>query len=183
MKVLTIQSKDLKISGRVFPDKTKCNHTNALPVYHRLFTNYNMKNRTDYDNFFWGFSKLRKDNLNEAVFRAAEMIGINISDKSTEQILILEVPDEICLITDFYNFSDEIFAYENPNELDSAWENIYSNRDSEKQVIFPYIDEEMIVKQINLKDFTLSFNEFRNARMGAIQDMLKRMNLEIQKTD
>ena len=38
-------------------------------------------------------------------------------EKATENILILEVPDEICLETDFYNFTDEIYAYEHPEQI------------------------------------------------------------------
>ena len=176
MKVLTIQSGDLEIVNRIFPDNTKCNHINALPVYQRLFEDYNTNKKTSYKGFFWAFSDLRTKDLKEAIFRAVEMIGIDISAESKEQVFILEVPDEICLVSDFYNFSDEIYAYENPGELDSMWENIYSTRKSEKQVIFPYIDESMILMQVNLKNFAISFEEARKNKLTEIQEMLNRMS-------
>lgn len=152
IKVLTIQSEELKLRGRVYPNGN-CNHSHALPIYKRLFDDYNKLKNTSYDNFFWAFSDLLTDNLSYAVNRSAEMIGMYISDESTENVLILEVPDDICLATDFYNFSDEIFAYEFPNELESNWENIYSERKSEKQIIFPYIDESMLIKIYKLSLF------------------------------
>lgn len=155
MKVITIQSGDLKITGRVYPNG-KCNHEHAKPIYERLFKDYNDKKETNYNNFFWGFSELLQDKLVDCAKRASEMIGLlHISDKNTEKLFLLDVPDEICLETDFYNFSDEIYAYEFPEELSSHWENIYSNRKSEKQVIFPYIDDSMILSVFDLKDILL----------------------------
>lgn len=100
-------------------------------------------NHTDYKSFFWGFSRLFTNDLNEAIKRAKEMIGAN-----SGKILILEAPYELCLETDFYNFTDEIFADIYPNELESCWSSIYDKRDAEKQVIFPYIDPSMIIKEI-----------------------------------
>ena len=67
---------------------------------------------------------------------------------SESKVLVLEIPDELCLETDFYNFSDEIFAYQYPDELESYWDSIYDDRDSEKQVIFPYIDPKWIIQEI-----------------------------------
>lgn len=64
------------------------------------------------------------------------------------KILVLDVPDKLCLETDFYNFTDEIFASQFPDELESIWDSIYEDRDSEKQVIFPYIDPEWITNVI-----------------------------------
>lgn len=140
MKVLTIQSKELNVNERVYADVTKCNYPNALDVYKRLFSDYNQKNNTNYNSFFWGFTELLTDDLEEAVDRACEMIGAYEG-----MIFILEVPDELCLETDFYNFSDEIYAHMCPDELESMWDNIYKERDSERQVIFPYIDPDMIL--------------------------------------
>lgn len=143
MRVLTIQSKTLEITSRAYADQTKCNHPNALAVYQRLFDDYNRQKGTDYKSFFWGFSKLLTDDLDAQIKRAREMIGATGSTK----VLILEVPSEICLETDFYNFSDEIYAAQFSDELESMWETIYQKRNAERQVIFPYIDKTMILKE------------------------------------
>jgi hypothetical protein len=140
MKILTIQSDNLDVSKRIFADASKCNHPDALEVYKRLFNDYNQKKNTNYDSFFWGFSELRTNNLEKAIKRACEMIGTNQG-----KVMILEVPDSLCLETDFYNFCDEIFAHLYPEELESYWESIYEVRDCEKQVIFPYIEPSMIL--------------------------------------
>ena len=145
MKVSTIQSMDLDTSSRVYADASKCNHNNALEVYKRLFNDYNQKHNTDYNSFFWGFSELLTDDLEEAVDRACEMIG-----NYQGQVFVLEVPDELCLETDFYNFSDEIYAHMYPDELESMWNSIYEKRENERQVIFPYIDPNMIVMYAEL---------------------------------
>lgn len=145
MKVLTIQSEELIVDGITYANPSKCNHPNAIEVYKRLFKDYNDKHSANYKSFFWGFSELLTENLNEAVERASEMIGINHG-----KVMILDVPDELCLETDFYNFSDEIFAYNYPEELDSCWDSIYEKRNAEKQVIFPYITPEMILKTFDI---------------------------------
>ena len=135
MKVLTIQSLDLELTGRVFADASRCNHEHALDVYKRLFADYNNLHQTSFKSFFWGFSDLLTDDFDMAVKRACEMIGTYQG-----KVLVLEVPDLICLETDFYNFSDEIFAHLYPEELESIWDSIYEKRNAEKQVIFPYIE-------------------------------------------
>ena len=154
LRVITIQSSNLEIVGREYP-KRICNYSNALPVYKRLFDDYNKKFNTSYESFFWGFSELLVDDLNSAVKRASGMLGFSsLNEDVTEKVYLLEVPKEICLETNFYCFSDEIFANEFPDELESKWESIYQQYDNvEKQVIFPYIDENMIKKIYNLADF------------------------------
>lgn len=146
MKVLTIQDETLVISERVWPVRSKCNYTHALPAYHRLFDDYNRKKGTEYDAFFWAFSNLRTSNLTDAIKRACEMCG-----KKQGKVYILEVPDELCLETDFYNFSDEIYAMQYPNEINSLWDSIYEKRDAERQVIIPYIDEHWVLLELVLK--------------------------------
>lgn len=154
LRVITIQSCKLKVNGREYP-KDICNYSNALPVYNRLFGDYNKKFGTSYNHFFWGFSELLKKDLKSEVKRGAEMIGYSSLDKDVkEKVFILEVPKSICLETNFYCFSDEIFAYEFPDELESKWETIYMPYENvEKQVIFPFIEENMIKEIHPLKDF------------------------------
>lgn len=147
MRILTIQSKELDARQITYADPSKCNHTNALPAYHHLFADYNKKKGTNYTAFFWGFSELLVDGLDKQIKRACEMINSTGETKA----LVLEVPDHLCLETDFYNFSDEIYASEFPYELESVWELIYENRNSEKQVIFPYIDKSMVIMEIEIK--------------------------------
>lgn len=148
MKVLTIQSKKLdltfKNSDKVFPNGN-CNYPHAKPVYKRLFDEYNKRNDTDYNGFFWAFSNLLIENRDEQVKRASEMIGLE--NRKDTKVLILDIPDELCLATDFYNFADEIYAHEFPNELKSIWNSIFDVREnSETQVIFPYISKDMVVE-------------------------------------
>lgn len=145
MRILTIQSMELNTDTRVYADNSKCNHPNALEVYKRLFDDYNRKNKTDYKSFFWGFSKLMTDDLDEAISRAREMIGAH-----NGKVLVLNIPNELCLETDFYNFADEIFAHMHPDELESIWESVYEERESERQVIFPYIEPTMIEMQMEI---------------------------------
>ena len=152
MKILTIQSSDIDLSKKVFADGTKCNYRHALPVYKHLFSDYNDKFDTNYESFFWGFSDLLKVSTDIAIKRACEMLQTSLDNRI---ILLLDVPDNICLETDFYNFSDEIFAHEFPDELESCWESIYENRNAEKQVIFPYIEPNMIIEMINGEDIYL----------------------------
>ena len=145
MHILTIQSIELDIGTRVYADISKCRLPDAIDVYKRLFDDYNKKNNTNYESFFWGFSNLLTDNFDMAIKRAREMIG-----KYDGRALVLDIPDELCLETDFYNFSAEIFAHKYPDELESYWDSIYDKRNSEKQVIFPYIDPEMIIMSLDL---------------------------------
>ena len=152
MRVVTIQSLTLPTSGCVEPDIGLCNYKHAIPVYQHLFEDYNHIKRTSYSNFFWGFTDLGLETLKEEVERATEMLSRSFDDTSTYKVLVLDVPDDLCLVTDFYNFSDEIFAYEHPEELPSVWNSIYSLRDSEKQVIFPYIDSAWIIECHSVKD-------------------------------
>jgi hypothetical protein len=149
MKVLTIQSLELSINAKTYADPTKCNHPNALEVYQRLFNDYNQKKKTNYNSFFWGFSKLLTDNLEDAIERACGMIGMDFTKEW--KVLVLDIPDELCLETDFYNFSDEIYAHQYPDELESYWDYIYEKRESERQVIFPYIDPKWIVQEITME--------------------------------
>ena len=148
MKVLTIQSKKLdltfKNSDKVFPNGN-CNYPHAKPVYERLFKEYNKIKDTDYNGFFWAFSNLLTEDKDEQVKRAKGMIGME--DRKDTKVLILDIPDELCLATDFYNFADEIYAHEFPNELKSVWDSIFDVREnSETQVIFPYISKDMVVE-------------------------------------
>lgn len=147
MKVYTIQSKDLTISERVFPDPSRCNHPNAKECYKRLFADYNKKFGTNYSGFFWGFSRLLVEpNLNDVLHRMTEMC---CSCKG-RMFYVLDVPDELVLQTDFYNFSDEIYASECPGEFKHSWEDIYKDRGQEMQCIFPYLEKSWIRFKMDL---------------------------------
>lgn len=174
MRVLTIQSGDLVIVERTMADKTRCNYPHAISVYRRLFADYNAQKKTSYESFFWAFSDLRTKNLTEAIYRALEMVGKSTDTNGTDKIYVLDVPEELCLETDFYNFTDEIYACEHPEELQSIWNSIYEKRKSERQVIFPYIEESMVMMVIDLKDFAAPFEEIRREKMMQIQNVLKK---------
>lgn len=141
MLVYTIQSCDLDITAKVYADKTRCRLPEARPVYEKLFKDYNQKFRTNYEAFFWGFSNLRNSQTDEEIIMdIMAKVGTNEGT-----FLVLDVPDEICMETNFYNFSDEIFAFEYPEELESLWDTVYNiGPKDDTQVIFPYIKPEFI---------------------------------------
>lgn len=152
MKIITFQSDDLdlsfKKSEKIFADANRCNYMNAKPLYDKLFTDYNESYQTSYTSFFWGFANLQTQDLNAKICRAYDCIGQpNIKHKN---VILLDISKRLCLKTDFYNFSDEIYAYKHPSELDSNWKSIYSPQPNRiTQVIFPYITKSMIVDIIH----------------------------------
>lgn len=133
-RVLTIQSSDLDVSKKVYADKDRCNYQEALPIYRRLFDDYNRMKETD-----------------------------------DSKIYVLDIPSELCLETDFYNFADEIYAYQYPNEMESIWNSIYEKRNSERQVIFPYIEPSMIVGEIKQGKFIEFNHEEQNLELDEIE--------------
>lgn len=148
MKILTIQSPNLILSKgiKTFPIANKCNYPNAKRVYEHLFEDYNKKKGTNYQAFFWGFSNLCEHTYAKALVRAIDMLGLSGSKElKRKRVFILNVPDGLCLETDFYNFSDEIFFSEQ-SEPSSNWDSIYNIVESrERQVIFPYMEYSMIL--------------------------------------
>ena len=147
MRILTMQSSNLDLTKDItYADPKLCNFSDNKVVYELLFKDYNNKHNTSYEGFFWGFSELLEDNLEDEISRAKEMCG----HYNNNIILILEVPDELVLETDFYNFVDEICAITGiDTSIESIWESIYDLRPNrEKQVIFPYIKKEWIIKCI-----------------------------------
>jgi hypothetical protein len=144
--VLTIQNKLKFDKDGIAYHNGDCNYKHALQVYKRLFSDYNKKYNTDYKNFFFGFSKFEFYGKHEIpamehkyIDRALEMIGLyDLGDKIC---YLMNIPSDICMESDFYNFSDAIYELEHPGSLDIDWDaSIYSDRISEKQIIFPYID-------------------------------------------
>ncbi len=152
--ILTIQDQLIFDAECIAHHNGKCNYKHALPIYQRLFDDYNKKFGTDYKNFFFGFSKLRMgcDDcpvVSYNIKRALEMIGL--SKLNGKIAYWLQIPQELYMESDFYNFTDFIYDLENPGEIENMnWErDVYSNRDAEKQVIFPYIKKEWIFAEIN----------------------------------
>ena len=92
-------------------------------MYKRLFSDYNRIKGTEYEGFFWGFSELLTDDLDYAVECASAAIGTYEG-----KVYVLDIPDELCLETDFYNFSNEIYANSYPEELDESFH--YSDRNN-----------------------------------------------------
>lgn len=154
------------MSKKVYADKDRCNYQEALPIYRRLFDDYNRMKETDYSSFFWGFSKLKTKDMDKAIERACHMIGKETDDS---KIYVLDIPSELCLETDFYNFADEIYAYQYPNEMESIWNSIYEKRNSERQVIFPYIEPSMIVGEIKQGKFIEFNHEEQNLELDEIE--------------
>ena len=143
MRIISMQSSKIDFNEEVIlPDKNICNFEDNKPVYEMLFNDYNKKHNTNYDAFFWGFSETLEKDMYDQFNRACEMAGCDNNDI----MLVLEVPDDIILETDFYNFVDEICAITGiDSSIESMWETIYDLQPNrERQVIFPYIKKEWI---------------------------------------
>lgn len=152
--ILTIQDQLIFDAGEVAHHNGKCNYKHALPVYQRLFDDYNKKFNTNYKNFFFGFSKLLMgcDDCPVVSYNIKRALGmIGLSKLNGKIAYWLKIPQELCLESDFYNFADFIYDSEYPGELENMdWErDVYSDRKAEKQVIFPYIKKEWIQALIN----------------------------------
>lgn len=163
MKIWSVQSKELidllQHQSILYADPERCNHSNAKPAYDRLFQVYNSLHNTDYVDFFWGLSELFMGNesLEKIKYSILEKIG---GEQQSCRMIVLNIPDELILETDFYNFTDYIYAVTESDEevcdvfsfetndassiREMLWESAFSKRVSEKQVIFPYIKKEYI---------------------------------------
>ncbi len=51
----------------------------------------------------------------------------------------------------------ELLKYQYPKEVESVWNSIYEKRNSERQVMFPYIEPSMVVGEIKQGKF-IEFN-------------------------
>lgn len=153
MKVITFQSKEvldnILENGICFPNNN-IRFPNALKTYQRLIDDYNKKKNMDISTLFYVWVRVFEDNkldLDDGHIRRCNEMT-RIPDGSVG--LLLDVPDHLVLITSFYNYTDEMYAEEFPDELDSMWDSIYDLEKSsyEQQGVIPYITKDMIIDSI-----------------------------------
>lgn len=143
MKVIMLTKVELPVDGDIIYPTSECTHSHARSCHERLFADYNKKFNTNIPNFFWGFNYLpcwRISLSNGCIDSCDYKIGggYNIA-------YLLDIPEDVCLETDFYNYSDQIYKNEFDNgEVTAEWESIYEKRNNVRQVIFPFIKKEWI---------------------------------------
>ena len=150
MRAITFQAKEVLDNilkdGICYPIK-QIRFENAPKTYKRLIDDYNTKKGTSNESLFYVWVKVFRDSdicINkDYIIRCNAMT--NIPDNSI--CLLLEIPDDLVLITSFYNYTDEMYAEEFPEELESIWDSIYDLEHSsyEQQGIIPYITKDMII--------------------------------------
>lgn len=125
----------------------------AIQCYHYMYEIYNRTKKTNYDGFFWGFLSDTISPIGDMSIyeRAADMIDLKDEDLDSTVIMDLRIPDDLGLITDFYNWTDLIFCklehdmkFISARSFDEIRNDLFDPRVSEKQVVFPYIDRSMI---------------------------------------
>lgn len=143
------------------------------------FKKYNEFHKTDYKNFFWVFTNIIGDEgrplditrINKELLELmCSKIGINENAYSDYYYVLLEVPDDIVLETDFYDYSDSIYDIELYPFTDELFNINKEKRDT--QGILPYIKQDWIVTTHGLgKPFDecygytpVSFKELRKCR-------------------
>lgn len=137
--------------------------------YRYMYDAYNSAKNTNYDGFFWGFiadtiSSAKNFSIykriadmhgsNDAELKSmviADMLGLDNDDLESMVVMELDIPDDFGLVTDFYYWSDLIYyKIENISESVSSdnlvelKRNLFNDRKSVKQIVFPYIDRSMI---------------------------------------
>lgn len=116
------------------------------------FRKYNDLCKTNYDNFFWVFTSLIGDEGKplditkmdkDLVTSMHSKIGIGENELINYTYILLEVPDDIVLETDFYDYSDSIYDIELYPFTDELFNVNKEKRDT--QGILPYIKQDWIV--------------------------------------
>ena len=160
MKIFTIQDITLDTS-KVQYAQNRCNYKEAKSAYHKLYKEYRLRYECNYKSFFWGFSKIiPKRNSCEYypdILKRLTKISFGVLNKDIKknQVLILEVPDEYCIATDFYAFNDVILN-KSHNNL-NAWNRIYT-LGGVTQVIYPFISPDMIICNFNPSELNDKLN-------------------------
>lgn len=126
----------------------------ASKCYRHMYDEYNSAKNTNYDGFFWGFvaDSISPTESFSIYDRIVDMLGLDDEDLKSMVIMDLVIPDNFGLVSDFYYWTDYVC-----NELASDLSksvpsmnfndlkvDLFNDRKSEKQVIFPYIHRSMI---------------------------------------
>lgn len=152
MKVITFQSKEVLDQilniGVCYPIEN-IRFPNAPKTYQRLINDYNKKKHFNCKSLFYVWVKVFEDEEltidDKHINRCNEMT--NLPDDECVCLLLDVIPDNIVLVTSFYNYVDEMYAEEFPDELESIWDSIYNLEDGnhEQQGVIPYISKDMII--------------------------------------
>lgn len=158
IKVITFQNKigsENILSNEVaYPSAEPNNRewrSKELEPRDEYFSRYNESRGTSFKNFFWGFTSLIGNNckpidlfdLNgEQISNAVDMIGLSIENIKDYKLFSLEVPNELVLETDFYDYTDSIFDIDVYPLIPEIFNPNKSTRDV--QAIFPFIRREWI---------------------------------------
>ena len=127
----------------------------ASKCYRHMYDAYNLAKNTNYDGFFWGFvTDSISPTENFSIYeRIADMLGLDDEDLESTVIMDLVIPDDFGLVSDFYYWTDYV-CYELASDLSKSVpsmdfndlkDDLFNDRKSEKQVIFPYIYRPMIM--------------------------------------
>ena len=148
MKMITIQKEFIK-DNILYPVNLLSKNQQQSPnCYKRLFEDFYNKTNIKINKAIWCYSQLFKDEeicLNDKhINRAFEMGTIN-----NPYAYLLNVPNDFCLQTSFYDWVDQIFKEEFPNDepnYNPKWDNIYYLENiNEIQCIIPFIKKEWIL--------------------------------------
>lgn len=148
MKLLTIQSKEVidivNRDGIYFADKHKSTYYKISPgCYNELM------NRLDGKCPIFAWYKINGNNasLNDDIIKLADSRGVGTGVR-----ILLEVPDNEVLLSDFYNYSDMIFL-ETEGAYDfkdiPTWEDVFDYVDEnvlDIQALIKCIKKEWIIK-------------------------------------
>lgn len=151
VRLLTFQSK--KVLEEVnkyeisYPLK-ESRFQNAPKTYEHLIKDYNQMKNKNVDKLFFGWVKVLEEveelTFSEEILARCTEMTKPPSDEEVV-ILLLEVPEDIVLVTNFYNYSDEMYSEEFPKALSSVWDSIYDLDTIEQQGVIPYITKDMII--------------------------------------
>ena len=170
MKIISIQNKELQFdeNGVCYHNGTS-NYEENKEAYDRMFQEYNQQKGTDYKQLFWGFSKLyeptyggNSEYMNIEISRRVinamhSKLGSPNTNDSLFSVYLMNIPDDLILETDFYNFTDYIYMTRGFDpEFKVGWDTVSSNGDGTKQVVFPYINQEWIIEKADMSDFLTS---------------------------
>lgn len=165
MKVLTIQNfkvyKLIENDGTAYPYNIPNNrdwYPEELIARDTYFSEYNKRHNSEYKNFFWVFSSIIDDNgsidLNNVdknlISIISGMVGLKLSEPSSYYAINLEIPNDIILEIDFYDYTDSICDIKQFPMIPEMYNVNKQHRDV--QGIIPYIDRKWVTNVMCLSE-------------------------------
>lgn len=152
MIVATIQDKRINLEDDIiYPhDKSRLEH--ATEAYGLMFNDYNKLYNTNYDKFFWAYSRVIDEPIE---LEETQLIRMQeLSNIGGGIAILLDVPSTMMTLeSSFYDFSDQIYYREFDRLSIPPWDNIYKLHGVlEKQIILPYIKKDWIIETLNVID-------------------------------